>query len=531
MKIARDISFINFVYPFLFDANTMPGRVRAIDQAYWQPREGQSLKVWVQRKFPEKELLTHVARYLNPTDDTSPTARLWELAKDPLQFPSGLGRDKDWALVWRDGEVPFRLESLQLILFGVGIGFITACVKPRPRGKEGQALGTDDWLNLLHYFRFARQQRDVRIKIRTRTGPGRFSPFFPEPAGGLLGHPEGIGGFLDVLDALIRTGSTELDSKAWWREVFISGELLPFATLYVDEVDEKEIPTLTYRLRNFFHARQEIVPTPGDLRLENDPGLLPYANSMWFIFSLDGGAFVAYDAPTKDFFRGTLPNHLQNEYFLLLILALHQRFALMELSEDVAKSWPVGSETSVAPQRKDAFDLIRDRLLQFTARGYFAQVMQREHPHRCYRKWQEVFQVERLYQEVKDEVGEMYNWLLMKQNEQIQQWQAEENKRLDAVARQQQLAEERSRRLEWWLGGVAAFLGPTALALSYLDALGVQSTWDTPALGIVVGLVAGAILFTIGGKIHGVGPSGGFRILLGKPVGRDVERSEGSEAQ
>lgn len=55
--------------------------------------------------------------------------------------------------------------------------------------------------------------------------------------------------------------------------------------------------------------------------------------------------------------------------------------------------------------------------MEFTARGYFIQVVQGEHHHRFYSKWQEVLQVERLYQEVNDEVREMHNDLLLKRSE------------------------------------------------------------------------------------------------------------------
>ena len=66
------------------------------------------------------------------------------------------------------------------------------------------------------------------------------------------------------------------------------------------------------------------------------------------------------------------------------------------------------------------FERIRDRLLEFTARGYFAQVMQREHHHRVYRRWQEVFQLERIYQEVNDEVREMHEYLQTRQMRELE---------------------------------------------------------------------------------------------------------------
>jgi hypothetical protein len=141
--------------------------------------------------------------------------------------------------------------------------------------------------------------------------------------------------------------------------------------------------------------------------------LLPYADDQWFVFSLEGGAFVAFDAPKNDFFRINLPTHLKNQYFLLFLLTLHQRFALTRLSHEVSEHWLRVNEADRMPY----FERIRSSLMEFTARGYFIQVVQRENHHRFYRKWQEVLQVERLYQEVNDEVREMYNDLLLQRSE------------------------------------------------------------------------------------------------------------------
>jgi hypothetical protein len=137
---------------------------------------------------------------------------------------------------------------------------------------------------------------------------------------------------------------------------------------------------------------------------------------MWFVFSLEGGAFVAFNAPETDFFRRELPVHLQREYFLLFLLPLHQRFTLISLSQQVSENWLSGDERG----RIRAFESIRVTLLEFMARGYFSQVMQREHHHRVYRRWQETFQLDRLYQEVSDEVREMHEFLQMRQSERLE---------------------------------------------------------------------------------------------------------------
>jgi hypothetical protein len=245
------------------------------------------------------------------------------------------------------------------------------------------------------------------------------------------------------------------NEKVWWREVFVPDRLLPFSTLYIDGAAADDKPLLLYRARKFFHAAQVLHPCPDDLRSDH-PALLPYALDQWFVCSIDGGAFVAFDAPDTNFFRHYLPSHLRDQYFLLFIVTLHQRFALMNLSDHVAQGWSItrGEED----KREAVFRDIRDALLMFTARGNFVQVMQQENHHRCYRKWQETFQIAELYREVCDEVHEMHQYLLMEQNERIEQAQKE----------QEEKAEKRVQSLQNSLSFLGILIGGPSLILGFL---------------------------------------------------------------
>ena len=409
MKI-HEKSFVHFVYPFLFKSEEFDARVAAVDSAQWSERE-RPLEIWQETPFPEEDFLSYVALYLNPPTGTAPTARLWAMDSNALQSPLGLGSSVEWALRARNRSIPFRLEGVELALFRIGVGFLT--VRARPLSDQ-----LSDWLDFLHFFRFIKGQRQVSVKAQRRTGldpktrQPQFQPFFPEPAGGIMQHVDGQGLFGEVRNALLHTGALRHEAQPWWHEVFVPGQLIPFAVLYIDGLPEEEVPHLFYRVRNFFHSEQVIHPTTKDL-LHDHPALLPYADNQWFFFSLDGGGFVACDAPNTDFFHNVLPSHLRDQYFLLFLLTMHQRFVLMSLSQEVSEHWLGGDEV----ERTRSFELIRDRLLEFTARGYFAQVMQQEHHHQVYRKWQEVFQLERLYQEVSDEVREMRNELQFRRSE------------------------------------------------------------------------------------------------------------------
>jgi hypothetical protein len=431
MKVA-ECSFAEFVYPFLFEAGEFESLVRAAGEARWPGREGKSFTIWQVAQFPEEDLLAHVRDYLNPPEGKVPTARIWAMDNNTLQSPSGLGAQAEWELVRKAMALPFKIKGVQLALFRVGVGFVAVEANP-------QSEAVEDWLDFLHYFRFVRGQRDVYVRAKRREAKDHFGPFFPEPAGGLEKHRDGQATFSEVVEAILQTAMPPDGLfRRRWQEVFVPGQLIPFATLYLDddEISDGKVAEFLYRVRNFFPSKRVIAPSPEQLPASH-PLLLPYAQRMWFLFGQEGSAFIAINAPQTDFFRRELPDHLRRHYFLLFVLTLHQKFALMSLSQQVSEHWFVGDELT----RAKAFDRIRRRLMEFTARGYFTQVMQQEHHHRVYRKWQEIFQLEQLYREVSDEVREMHEYLLS----------------------------EQTKRLERRLNLLGAFIGVPALVIGFLS--------------------------------------------------------------
>ncbi len=264
-------------------------------------------------------------------------------------------------------------------------------------------------------------------------------------------------------------------------DLFMRNLMLPFTALCVDgELSEAEKYRLLYRVRLCFSSQHELRPPCAELRPDH-PCLLEYAQDMWFTFAQQAAGFVAFNAPSdpKSFFRADLPRRLRNRYFLLYQLALHQKFMLMHLSDQVSESWLRGDEAT----RMATFTRIRDALLEFTARGYFAQVMQLEQHHRYYSRWRETLQLETLYQEVSDEVREMHDYLQLH----LERRRVEQSEKLN--------------RAVLWLTGVTVGFALPSLFVSFLGA-NVQTLeqWDSAwhpywwTAGLAVFALLGALL-------------------------------------
>lgn len=442
-------SFINFVYPFLFDPAAFTHHASHFESSKIGNGKHKH-NVWKKYKLDTSEMLAHVAQQIQ-LDVEASSVRLWKINQGTLDLIAGRGME--WRLKARSNiDIPFVIKSVNLMLIRGGVGFLT--INAAPQGDE-----CSHWFNFLHYFRFINGRQRTSISATVFNESSALAPLLRFADGDNNHSSKTVSGakssngkhtFDEVVSALLHTGSLVAPDKAggekWWREVFIQGQMLPFAVLLFDDVVAGDEPQTIYRVRNLFGEHQELHPAHSDLQLDHD-SLMEYASRQWFVFTLDGGAFVGFDAPRDraNFFRGTLLDHLRDQYFVLYQFALYQRFALISMSAEVAKNWVGISDKrkQVARRREETFQHIRDNLMEFTARGLFTHIMQREHHHRVYRKWQEVFQVRELYGEVRDEVQEMHNYLMMQRSD-AEEWA--------------------TQKIQWLIGS----LGVASIVISFL---------------------------------------------------------------
>ncbi len=468
-------SFAYLTYPFLFEEGAFEALKSAADAATWSS-EKKPIDVWKEETFGEEDLLPYVQRYLNPPPGVPPTACVWTMKGDALQSTDGLGSKNSWFLHTPKHNIRFEIRGIDLLMFRAGIGFLSFNVRCHSDTE-------DDWIDFLHFGRYINRKHGVMLRLERRTGKDQTAPFFPGPSGGTGTHADGTGTMLEVIGGILK--SMKGDGSEWWREVFVSGQMVPYAALFADQLTNEDTALLLFRMRHFFGMQQLMRPAPEDLSFSN-PSLLPYSEGQWFVFSLDGTAFIAANPPDTVFLKQTMPDHLRDRYFLLFLIVLHQRFVLMDLSDRVAHEWLHGDELS----RATAFEQIRDALLKFTARGYFSQVMQTEHHHTVYRRWQETFQVDLLYREVNDEVREMHGNLMLRRTEKLAELAEEQRRRDERDAKQRQ---EQEQRVEKWFSRITFLLGVPAVVLGFLQtmsAVGLELSLEAAFGALVVGGLA-----------------------------------------
>lgn len=475
LKVARSLSWVRFVYPFSFDADDFDNHVKVIndgvidDENPATNHNNDSGPIWNLISWKQSsrgdnsydtggELLPHVARFLGEPQEYSRgpipprTAYMWALDSDYLKRMLYPEDDIVWNLrLWKEN-FPFEVDDVQLAMFRHGVGFLTISARPIETGREGSLY---TWLNFIFGLRLLRGKPYAKVRALppyVEPAPEEMAesdseeateppppPEPPEPRPRVLPieFPESWDRGSDVLRKLIcpLLLTASLKEPLWWEEVFVPGQLIPFVALYVDRkpkngpVPEAELYDLLYRLRNVVSYRQHITMSSADRTFEH-PDLLPYADYMWFYFSLSGGGFLAYNAPSTGSYRSHLTKrYLKEEYFLSFLLSLQQRFVLGVLTNKIAEHWlPSGavrptekwtwkkmlkSGATLEDKRSVQFDDLLENFLMFSARGNFVQLMQGEHHQLYYQKWQSKFQVKELFEEVQNELDAMHNYLEM----------------------------------------------------------------------------------------------------------------------
>ena len=503
------------VYTFVFDPkgsgpdNGFAAALRRLHELErGRGRSGAPCWVWRPERFHPSELLPHVAAYLDagvdhkgeglaadcgersfdPASFDRLTAARWRLNKDPLEAalvggqiregqhgegrprggqPRELclhvgGRVRDGAVVGARLEIPFELVSIDLVLFRVGVGFLVFKVKP-----NGSDAAT--WFDFRHYARFFGGQRGVRV-----TG-GDAAPFV----------------FADVcarlLEGIAPAGATT--AQPWWSDVFVKDQAVLYSAWFVDLVATSEDIArqrheLRYRFREYFNAGQHLHQDASQDAPDRDD-VAVYLRDQWFTFGLEGGGFLALDPPDEPFFRENLPQHVSEVYFVAFLLALHQRLALLRLSSEVSEHWLRGSEE----ERLRSFQRIREQYLAFKARGYYSQVMQRNHHHAVYCRWQDALQVPLLFDEVRDEVREMHAYLADEAQRRIRV-------QLEEVQLQNVELEQRIELIGFLLGGFVLGVGLVQVLGAHLSG---WPWWAVVLLLITLGLASAALLTWVAG--------------------------------
>ena len=232
--------------------------------------------------------------------------------------------------------------------------------------------------------------------------------------------------------------------------------------------DRAELGRDLFLLRRNY--KDSYLSTDRDVALENNPEVLSTFRNIHFGMSLEGGVAVIEDVD-HDYVRN-FASEYDNNYFFPFLLALHERFALLNYSNAVAAM----NSADIATART-----LRERLLKFSLRWRFGQVSNMSMVSHFYRRWRTVLGCELLLLELKQDIEEL-------------------DELLEREDRKQQ--ERRDKTVVSWLNKLNLYFFPLIICISIFgisikEVCGVGWSLLDPAFWIILVCVFGAYYITL----------------------------------
>ncbi len=176
------------------------------------------------------------------------------------------------------------------------------------------------------------------------------------------------------------------------------GLIYGFASMRPNLIHYKRLKESTLKLSNnllwnhpysFSHLEQRLV-------LE----LTPFSH---YSFSKNGGSFIAYDIETNSKQFEDLKHKFFNGDFYIFLLALHQRYCLLSMASQLSRH----TNEVAGPKRVRK---LRENFLEFVTRSWFSQITTDELGTEKYKRWQDVFDNNALYDEIHDQLSSYDNF-------------------------------------------------------------------------------------------------------------------------
>jgi hypothetical protein len=378
-------SWTKFLYPFLFDTDAPWPAVPVLDNP-----EGRGVP-WVESAFGPQELenmLPYVKQYLQlPTNH-----RRYEVAADCLSQEAIFRISSDPAL-------RFRFTDMTLHLFFNGVGCVALEIRPVGDSTIQTVEAVNACLASLAngaHFAVDRAPRDM------------------SPAFSVAGFCQARGSTTvkSLLEALLfpfRTGGAALSLTP-----MVDRFLPVYGAVLLRSTHQTPIDLLDERFYEFAQHHLTILRktfTPNDISSFSEIHLedashhyMPYHNVI-HSQSLDGGFVLAYDNGLPHFARDPAPamESFRTSYFSMMLIPFHQRLSILRYATHAANLGLSRDGPALRRLREDIYD--------FTSRCYFSQASVSEERNHIYARWQEEFHVVRMYNDLKEEVHDIDNYL------------------------------------------------------------------------------------------------------------------------
>ena len=365
-----------------------------------EPDQEDAIAAQKSREGADWRGLGAVRDFIDGTDDGDSTTstrhaglQSWRLNHDYLQWKEGLN-SQGWAYAYYETTIPLKVPGATLTLMRHGAGLIGLDFEPKSKDLE-------DWLRFLTRARLPDRRRQGFLLTRS-TGKDVSVPHWPPafPPAEDQAEPRPL---YMCFKTLLGQLSEDCDDGRWWHHVSPPGQLTPYYTLLVHDLDAGEQPLVRLQLSRL--ATNRAGTDPAESQIAPDaPGGVQLSRASWFLASPAGTGLVSFD-PQGGYLKEAAPRKVWWPGWCLFALAMQQSVTLHRLSAQVTANWT---------EEKNLHELrsAKKRLMSFIAEAYFPSLLTPSHMcSQMYGLMIEQLDVRTTYESVRDEIATLHDHL------------------------------------------------------------------------------------------------------------------------
>lgn len=381
-----------------------------------------------QKNFPLLEIietesitrffLPHVEEYLSNSGGENQYVHRWKFTNDAVKrlfsFSGGHGHLK---FEMNDYKTEFEINCVEIYFFNSQVGFlIIECALKNIKSNT-------DLLNFNYYLRYLIEDYCGNIslipgKIKTETidylsrNGDKYNDKFqsaPDVFNRLHKfsiNKEGQVSFTEtvtILDLFKSILNHLFGIKNY--EIFLKDQVMIYSYILLDSFqNENEKYKYLFRMRRLFNNKYK--PSILDVSIDS-PEVIPTFENITFGISLEGSAALVENSDNP-FFSQTIST-VRTNYFIMYIMALHERIALLHFRKKIERIIPP-NELRAKSKRKvmdNEIRRLRDATFNFSFNGVFSQLTNSSAYERVYQAFRENMQLTLLSNEIRQKTHEI----------------------------------------------------------------------------------------------------------------------------
>ncbi len=226
-----------------------------------------------------------------------------------------------------------------------------------------------------------------------------------------------------IINEILKTFSSKLEvsqGNLLFDKGIISYKYTRLSSAFSNESFYKDLEEYIFRLLKMTNSKDNVYFNKKEFVQKT----YSQYNNVIHYFSAKGGGCIVFDYDGVNYFRFRSGTRILKYYFLPLLASLHQQFSLLDLSKELASVFIQRQNMIKKNSKKNLTTLlVKDvenimyKFRSFVACCWFSNYSNLESRNTIYKKWKEILGVNDLYEDLREQIHDTNEFILLKKHE------------------------------------------------------------------------------------------------------------------